>query len=126
MFKKLSEFTEKFIPKTFPSECIQVIVYCTKSNLSADDLSRKISEVSKRSSDKASEKNLDHWYDNNQSQQILRCSDFSDMEDIFEEAEYGGLPTSSIYDNNNDIMLIAIGPDKSERISKLIDELEKF
>ncbi|ADI74310.1 hypothetical protein Metev_1456 [Methanohalobium evestigatum Z-7303] len=127
MFYKLTKFVENLFPKNPTSEYIQVIVYCTKADLSSGDLSKKICDVSKKSSNKAPEKNLDIWnFNNNRDKQLLKCDDFSEMEEIFEEAEYGGVPASSICNVDNNIVLIAIGPDKTERISELTTNLERI
>ncbi|WP_292486696.1 peptidyl-tRNA hydrolase [Methanohalobium sp.] len=127
MFYKLTKFVDNLLPKYPNSEYIQVIVYCTKANLSSGDISKKMCDISKKSSNKAPEKNLDIWnYNNNRYKQLLKCDDFSEMEEIFEEAEYGGIPASSICNTDNDIILIAIGPDKKERLSELTTNLENI
>jgi hypothetical protein len=48
------------------------------------------------------------------------------MEEIFEEAGYSGVPASSIFNIDNDIILIAIWPNKTKRIYELTTNLVRI
>ena len=127
MFGKLKEFYHNlFFEPCFP-EYRQLIIYCTNSNLSDEDYTQKVDYVSKVSIDKSSEIDYDMWYHYcNQDKLLLTCERFSEMDDLYEESVYRGIPAGFICNKDNNIMLIAIGPTKVKNIDELLNHLNYF
>lgn len=128
MFEKIKNFHDKFVSGTCSPKCRQVIIYCTKANLSHEDYTDKINFVSKASVNKANEMDYDIWYHYcYQDTVLLMCNDFLEMDELYEKAVYGvGIPSSFICNDDNNMMLLAIGPAKAQMIDDLVKDFNHF